>query len=96
MGEVVLRGAGFGALVTFVGFNALLYGLAHSGSLRHAIGFAGVVLLYPGDALGGPRGFGLAGNCAVWTGLAFGFLAWRERKQQHANYLKHQHSPPLS
>ena len=74
---------GFGALVTFVGFNALLYGLAHGGSLRRAIGLTGVVLLYPGDALGGARGLGLAGNCAVWAALAFAFLAWRGRNQQH-------------
>lgn len=42
----------FGALVTFLGFNALLWGMPYKASpFRHAVAFIGAVLLYPGDAL---------------------------------------------
>jgi hypothetical protein len=71
----------FGALITFLGFNALLWGMPYKASpFRHAVAFIGAVLLYPGDVFGGEKG--LAVNCVVWTVAAFAFLAWRSRKQQ--------------
>jgi hypothetical protein len=58
---------GFGALVTFLGFNALLWGMPYkAGAFRHAVAFIGVVLLYPGEAFFSGE-VGLTVNCLVWS-----------------------------
>ena len=69
-----------GAMLTFLGLNALLWGMNYgAGPFRHAVGLMGAALLYPGAFTSGTKMFGA--DSIAWAIVVFVTLLWHERKK---------------